>query len=68
MKDEQEVPTNPTNENDPVMAAVARIEGKLDTLTGIARMIVDELQVQKKQIRDHEERISYLDMVPGSPA
>jgi len=50
------------------MAAVARIEGKLDTLTGIARMIVDELQVQKKQIRDHEERISYLDMVPGSPA
>ena len=60
MVQEHDPPTKPENP-DPMIAVVARIEGKVDTLTNMLQTLFDELQIYRQKTDDHEERLSFME-------
>lgn len=60
MTEEHETPTKPEND-DPMLAVVARIEGKVDHLTSMVQTLFDELQIYRHKTDDHEERLSFME-------
>ncbi len=55
-----ETPTKPENA-DPVMAAIGRLEGKVDQLTSMMSTFFEELSAQKIKLTDVDERMSFLE-------
>ncbi len=55
-----DVPTKPENA-DPVMAAIGRLEGKVDQLTSMMSTFFEELSAQKIKLTDVDERMSFLE-------
>jgi len=59
MKDD-ETPTKPENA-DPVMAAIGRLEGKVDRMTSMLSTFFEELSAQKLKALELDERVSFLE-------
>jgi hypothetical protein len=55
-----ETPTKPENA-DPVMAAIGRLEGKVDRLTGMLSTFFEELSAQKLKTLELDERVSFME-------
>lgn len=57
---EKEIPTRPENA-DPMMAIVARLEGKIDRLVSMVGELFEQVQSFNLRLGEHDERISYVE-------
>jgi hypothetical protein len=59
-KDHEERDTQPPGPPDPIMGAVERLEGKIDTLTSMCARIFDTLQEQRLELNETKSELDFV--------